>query len=173
MKTLCHPIALRCLLALLLMLQAPLAWGQDAPADSGQQTRTGLQLGGSLQFWLRHTSLNPGSLVDGEPAASSLDLSIRRYRLRLSGTAGEQLRYTLELGNNDVSHATAAASLPRLLDAYVDYQLSSKLAFGAGKQAWAGPARYAAPATTQALAYDIDFVAAPFVNVYDDILRRM
>ncbi len=132
-----------------------------------------INISGSMQFWLRYTDLNPGSQLFNRERSSATDLTIRRYRLKFSGRANDNLRYTLEFGNNDLTAFNAAGSSPHLLDAYVDYQFSKSLAIGAGKQSWAGPARYSAPSTTQALAYDIDFIAAPFVNVYDDILRRM
>lgn len=158
----------------LMVLLLPDGFGQEAEKQNGESEKQKLvNVSGSMQMWLRHTSLNPGSMVHNEEKAELWDMSIRRYRLKFSGKASEQLRYTLEFGNNDINYYAASNNMPHLLDAYLDYQINDHLALGAGKQSWAGLARYSAPATTQALAYDIDFVAAPFVNVYDDILRRM
>lgn len=158
----------------LTLLACSYAWAQDSSRIiDNKEKEQSLNISGSMQFWLRYTEMNPGSLVNNEPASAYWDISIRRYRLRFSGNASEKLRYTFEMGNNDQSFLNNNANLPHILDAYVDYQLTDWLGLGLGKQAWAGPSRYSAPSTTQALGYDIDFVGAPFVNLYDDILRRM
>ncbi|WP_224997319.1 porin [Cesiribacter sp. SM1] len=160
--------------ALVAVLWAPAAFGQEAVMLTKDSAKEKLvNVSGSMQFWLRYTELNPGSLVHQEARSEIWDMSIRRYRLKFSGKVTEQIRYTIEFGNNDVNYYASNNSMPHLLDAYIDYHINEHLAVGAGKQAWAGLARYAAPSTTQALAYDIDFVAAPFVNIYDDVLRRM
>jgi hypothetical protein len=162
------------LIALLALLRTPAAFSQEAVMLNKESAKEKLvNISGSMQFWLRYTELNPGSMVQNEVKTALWDASIRRYRLKFSGKATEKLRYTLEFGNNDLNYQNANSNMPHLLDAYIDYQINEHIAVGAGKQAWAGLARYAAPSTTQALAYDIDFVAAPFVNIYDDILRKM
>lgn len=162
-----------CLYLCLCLLGHSVYAQQPAAPDTVIDKKPLLQVGGSVQFWLRYTELNPGSVVEDKERTTFWDISIRRYRLRLHGNATEKLRYTLELGNNDLNVTKRDQQLPQLLDAYVDYQWHRHHGLGFGKQAWVGPARYAAPATMQALAYDIDFVAAPLVNVHDDILRRL
>lgn len=132
-----------------------------------------LKVSGSMQFWLRHTSLNPGSQINNSEESSVVDLSIRRYRIKFSGKAHEKLSYNFELGNNDLNYNNADRNTPHILDAYIDYQFHKNLAFGVGKHAWAGLSRYGAPSSTTALGHDLDFVAAPYVMIYDDILRRM
>lgn len=127
---------------------------------------------GSAQLWFRHTAMNPGSLVNQKPATELYDLSLRRFRFNLHGKASEKLRYNLTLGNNNVNYYTYKNLNVKLLDAYIDYQVTSYLGVGIGKQGWTGLSRYASPGTTNTLALDIDFVSIPLVIVYDDILRR-
>jgi hypothetical protein len=163
------------LLLLLLLATGPMALlAQQAPLEEQDPPKkeTALRMSGSLQLWLRYSELNPSSLVAGREESTVWDVFMRRYRLRATGRAGDKLRYTLELGNNDLSPASAARAMPHLLDAYADYQLTPFLALGTGKHAWGGPSRYSAPSTTQALGHDIDFIGAPLVNIHDDILRR-
>lgn len=160
------------LLLVMVIRSSPLISQNIEEKQVGQKEKL-VNVSGSMQFWMRYASLNPGSTFDDRPQDKVLDLSIRRYRLKFSGKANEQIRYSFELGNNDLSFHNAESSTPKLLEAYVDYQIHESLAFGIGKHAWTGLSRYAAPSSTQALAYDLDFVAAPYVNVYDDVLRRM
>lgn len=132
-----------------------------------------LSVNGNMQIWLRHTSLNPGSLVKDEPRSSLSDLSLRRYRLNFNGQLSDKLRVHFSMGNNNLNYYSLKQNYFRVLDAYVDYQLNESLGIGFGKNAWTGLSRYSAPATTQTLAYDINFAAIPFIEVHDDILRRL
>lgn len=127
---------------------------------------------GFAQLWFRHTAMNPGSLVNLEPTTELYDLSLRRFRLNLLGKASERLRYTLTLGNNNVNYYTYKDFNVKLLEAYVDYQVTSYLGLGIGKQGWTGLSRYASQGPANALALDISFVSIPLIIVYDDILRR-
>ena len=160
--------------AFLLLLQVTVL-GQTTreTTNSNQKEINAITISGSMQFWMRYVDLNPGSTIQGKQEDNVYDLSIRRYRLKFSGRATDKIGYSLEFGNNDLGASNYNNQLPRLLEANVEYELNRYLAFGLGKQAWTGLSRYAAPSTTQALAYDVDFVAAPFVNIYDDILRRI
>lgn len=160
------------LLLTMVIWSSPLI-GQDEGQKQAVQKEKLVNISGSMQFWMRYTSLNPGSTFNDQPQNNVFDLSIRRYRLKVSGKANEQISYSFELGNNDLSFHNEESSKPRLLEAYIDYRIHEVLAIGVGKHAWTGLSRYAAPSSTQALAYDLDFVAAPYVNVYDDFLRRM
>lgn len=161
------------MMALFLLLTGTSGFGQDGlKLVLDKEKDRDLNISGSMQFWVRYTSLNPGSKVLNEEVDAVWDLSIRRYRIKFNGKAHEKVRYHVEFGNNNLSYYTEN-SAPHLLDAFIDYQIHKNFALGIGKHAWSGLARYAAPSSTNALGYDIDFVAAPYVNVYDDILRRM
>jgi hypothetical protein len=132
-----------------------------------------IKFSGSAQFWARYTQLNPGSMVFKEEKNEMIDLSVRRYRIGLQGNASDNLRYVFVVGNNNLNYYTVDNINLHLLDAYVDYQITSFLGAGIGKNGWTGLSRYAAPSATQPLALDIDFVSIPLVNVYDDILRKL
>lgn len=131
-----------------------------------------VQVHGSVQMWLRYTQMNPGSLVFDEERTSLADLSIRRYRLNFSGKASDKLKYFFVLGNNNINYYSLKNASPKILDAYIDYQVNEHFGFGIGKNGWTGLSRYASPAAGQPLAFDIDFTPIPLVTIYDDILRR-
>ncbi|CAN5515009.1 hypothetical protein BH23BAC1_BH23BAC1_28610 [soil metagenome] len=131
-----------------------------------------INFNGSAQFWIRHTDMNPGSLVNNRLRSSMTDLSLRRYRLNFNGNADDKIRYVFVLGDNNWNYYTIKNPSIQILDAYIDFQINSHLGIGIGKQGWAGLSRYSAPGATQPLAFDIVFPAVPLVNVYDDILRK-
>ena len=131
-----------------------------------------LNFSGSAQFWLRHTDMNPGSLVNNELRPSLTDFSIRSFRLNMVGNAAERIRYVFVIGDNNWNYYTIKDPGIRILDAYVDFQVSRSFGIGIGKQGWNGLSRYSAPSASQPLALDIVFPAVPLVNVYDDILRK-
>lgn len=158
---------------LILLCGTAVAQTNQNAGESERKATNAVNISGSMQFWMRYTTLNPGSTIQGREEDHVYDLSIRRYRLKFSGQPTENIRYIIEFGNNDLSASNYNNQLPRLLEANVEYELNQHFAFGIGKQAWTGLSRYAAPSTTQALAYDPDFIAAPFVNIYDDVLRRI
>jgi len=101
----------------------------------------------ALQIWLRHTDLNPGSGISGKPATNATDLSIRRLRFGLSAVPFEKTFFRLNLGFNNLNQATKGNVKVEFLDVYAEYRPSRALELGAGKSAWTGLSRYAAPAT--------------------------
>ena len=163
------------LIGILLLLSgvSAVAQPEEVASDTTSKLVDAITISGSMQFWMRYTTLNPGSTIQGREEADLFDVSIRRFRLKFSGKPSANLRYTVEFGNNDLNSYNYSEQWPRLLEASVDYEINPYIAIGLGKQGWTGLSRYAAPSTTQAVAYDPDFIAAPFVNVYDDILRRI
>ncbi|MFY0606233.1 MAG: hypothetical protein JXR10_05930 [Cyclobacteriaceae bacterium] len=126
---------------------------------------------GGVQLWARYTHQNPGSLQGDKPSEYYFDGSLRRYRLGVKGTVSDQISYNLQVGHNNLNHLNSDKA-PKLLDAYVDFKISKNLALIAGKHAWTGLTRYAAPSTFSAMGTDINYHATPFLNVQDDFFRR-
>ena len=88
----------------------------------------------SGQFWARHSSLNPGSLVGGNLQSDAWDLSVRRYRMKLYGQWSPKTEFVLTLGNNNISQVNKNGGSPKLLDAYATFNWKKSLSFGAGKK---------------------------------------
>ena len=127
----------------------------------------------SLQFWFRHTDLNPGSGISGTPTTNATDLSIRRLRLGLFAVPFEKTFFRLNLGFNNLNQASKGNVNLEFLDVYAEYRPSRAFEFGAGKSAWTGLSRYSAPSTTRMLTYDLPIVALPNLNVTDNLLRNL
>ncbi len=131
-----------------------------------------IQFSGALQLWMRYTDLNPGSSIGANEFNDAFDISLRRYRLGFSGLLNKRITYNFTLGNNNLSRYQIDQA-PKVLDAYVSYQIAEWLIVTGGKHAWTGTSRYAAPSTLSALGSDINFSATPALNVHDDLLRKL
>jgi hypothetical protein len=139
----------------------------------GQNGERSVRMTGAVQFWLRHTELNPGSEVSGVSTTSALDVSIRRLRLGAWIEPFEKTHIRLNLGFNNLNRLTSGNVDLHLLDGYIEYRLSAALELGAGKSAWNGLSRFATPNPMALLAYDLPIVGLPTINVTDDLLRNL
>ncbi len=130
---------------------------------------------GNLEMWSRYTSLNPGSTINGEAENYAWDFSIRRYRLGVKGSATEHLRYHIQLGNNNLNPNDISKKdiPPKLLDAYIEYDVNKYLTLVAGKHAFVGLTRWASPSTFSGIGTDTNYAGTPFLNQQDDFFRRM
>ncbi|MFT6882378.1 MAG: hypothetical protein ACJAVY_001176 [Marinoscillum sp.] len=135
------------------------------------QEKSAPELYAGFQFWARYNHQNPGSTIGGEPSDHAVDISIRRYRFGVRGSLDENINYHFQLGNNNLSNLNPDKA-PKLLDAYIDWKLGDHISLVFGKHAWTGLSRYAAPSTFSAMGTDINFSAAPFLNIQDDFFRR-
>ncbi len=127
---------------------------------------------GGMQIWGRYTDLNPGSTIGSNEAINSLDFSIRRYRIGLKAQPYDYLSFNIQLGNNNLSRYQKDQP-PKLLDAYATWHINEHTKITAGKHAWTGLSRYAAPSTFGAISSDINYAATPSLNVHDDFFRRI
>lgn len=132
-----------------------------------------VKISGRIQTWLRFTELNPGSKVYETERSHLIDFSVRRYRINIEGNVDENIKYVIMLGNNNLSYWNRENIGVSLLEAYVDYQVNPHLGIGAGKHGWTGLSRYSASSSISPLVMDNEFISKPFINVYDDLLRRL
>jgi hypothetical protein len=139
---------------------------------SEKTNETFIGFSSSLQIWTRYTDLNPGSTINGESKNNAFEISIRRYRMQMYAQISAKTSFTFQIGNNDINYNTPV-NAPKILDAHVDHKFSKAFAFGIGKSGWTGLSRYASSGTTSMLDFDISFMATPFININDDLLRKM
>lgn len=149
-----------------------LAFAITFPFFSQSQDGKSIKYYGHFQIWTRYTALNPGSQMNGSTESNFWDVSIRRYRLGVRGSVNEKLRYSIQLGNNNLNYQSKDIA-PKLLDAYLDYDISKNITLALGKHPWTGLSRYAAPSTFSALSTDINYSATPFLNSQDDFFRKL
>lgn len=126
----------------------------------------------SAQFWGRYTDLNPGTTIQGNPETYGSDISIRRFRLMASGNINDRWFVKFQLGANNLNYLNRNQVL-RILDVEAFYKVNDWLDLGGGKTGYVGLSRYAAPATSSALAFDIPIFNLATVNISDDMIRRM
>lgn len=168
-------IAMRTLLLLILSIFISVINFQACAQDSLIQTKRypTHQFSGALQVWLRHTDTNPGTLVNSQPVTSLTDISVRRLRLKISGDLSSKLKYTIQVGENNINYLTGKEIRLRILDAYTEYQINETIFIGAGKSAWTGIARGSTPSTQKLLGLDLSTLATPTLNTEDDFLRTL
>ncbi len=124
------------------------------------------------QFWLRYLDHNPGSIFFGEPINRAADISIRRFRLGLSGQITPRLNFYFQMGLNNLNIRTDPSSRFALLDALAQYKVSSFLYLGIGKSLIRGLSRFSSPSTSTLVSGDIVLVALPGLVVFDDLIRK-
>lgn len=136
------------------------------------QPKEGVKIYGGMQIWGRYTNLNPGSTIGPNESENALDFSIRRYRIGIKAHPYDYLSFNLQLGNNNLSRFQKDQP-PKLLDAYATWHINDHTNLTAGKHAWTGLSRYAAPSTFSNISSDINYSATPSLNVHDDFFRRI
>ena len=124
------------------------------------------------QFWMRHTDLNPGSTIQGTHQSQTSDISVRRFRLRASTDVTDRWFVKFQFGINNLNYLNRRPQL-KILDVEAFYQVSDWLYIGGGKTAYIGLSRYAAPATSSTMGFDIPIFNLPTINISDDQLRKM
>ncbi len=124
------------------------------------------------QFWLRHTDMNPGTTINGEPTDQFTDISIRRLRIFSSMNLNDRWYFKLQIGCNNINHINSQTPL-RILDLETSYKFSDEFIIGGGKNGHVGLSRYASPSSFSALGFDLAFFAMPTVGVSDEILRKL
>lgn len=159
------------ILLITMLLTPVLVFGQNSwpSLTVGDQGR--LKFNASAQIWARYTELNPGSTIQGEARDYATDVSIRRFRVSLSGYVTDRWFVKFQLGTNNLNYLSNNSDL-RILDLEASYRFAKAFELGGGKNGYVGLSRYAAPANAGALGFDLAFFAMPTVGITDDILRK-
>jgi len=131
-----------------------------------------IKFGGYGQFWTRYTDLNPGSKIDESIVKKTSDLSLRRFRMKMTIVPLDKFSIVLQGGTTNLSNLSNQESSFDLLDAYGEYQYKTYFSFGAGRSSWKGLTRFASgPSST--LLYDVPFLTLGNVNRTDLTLRNL
>ncbi|MFY0650847.1 MAG: hypothetical protein JXQ96_02380 [Cyclobacteriaceae bacterium] len=143
-----------------------------AQSDSATKEGNRFKFLAAAQFWGRYTDLNPGTTIQGTPQSYVTDIAIRRFRFMAYGNINERWFVKFQFGANNLNYLNRNQVL-RILDVEAFYKVNNWLQLGGGKTGFVGLSRYAAPATSSALAHDIPIFNLPTVNISDDLIRRM
>jgi len=125
------------------------------------------------QFWGRVNDNNPGSLVNDQLVNFNSDISIRRFRLGLSGVPFKKTYFYIQFGANNINYLSSRGTSVDILDAHISYEFSKAFSLGTGKSAWNGLSRFTAPSTSKSMTGDINFLALPTLDSTDDLIRKL
>lgn len=157
------PGAIAVLVAMLMIFPHPLM------ANDGDDQK--VKLTGYVQFWLRHTALNPGSFDANDEISRITDFSLRRYRFKVSVPVSTKSSMAIVVGNNNVN--ANSTHLVEMLDAYYTHRLSDNIRLGFGKVGTQGPLRYSAPPSSSNLTFDIPIYQLLTLNKWDQKSRKL
>lgn len=145
----------------------PLVFSLDESGKSYIAFRT------NAQIWTRFTDNNPGTKVYNELEPSTFDISVRRFRFKTSGSFDAKLYWDFQIGMNNLNYLSSNNPPVSLLDLSASYKFNKALFIGAGKAAWVGPSRMAAPSTSKLMVYDVTLAGISTINVFDQLLRKL
>jgi len=175
--------------ALVLIFFSSRLYGQDAavnPLEKGfvynltDDGKYSIKLGGSLEFWSRYTSLNPGTKdFSGKAIANDFDFVLRRI---LSSTSFRLDRFlffsSIGLGtqalNASVSPYTTAKPSVYVYDIFGYYEVvPQKLKIGYGLSLYRGLARYSSASATRTIGADVPMLGGTDVITTDQTARHL
>lgn len=131
------------------------------------------------QTWLRYNQSNPGTTVQGEPAAHTFDIGLRRTRVQLFSQVTDRTFLYMQFGQNNFNFQTQNAGSRKGVaffhDAYGEYRFSraNQLKVGAGLTAVNGLSRFTQPSIGTLLALDAPVFAQATVDQTDQFSRKL
>ncbi|MCG1035850.1 porin [Polaribacter sargassicola] len=124
------------------------------------------------QFWLRYSSLNEGSLINGEATNSYADVSMRRLRIPITSQVTPKLYFYSIFGGNNYNYQDGSFPV-EILDLYAEYAFDKKLEVGFGKSGWQGLSRYNVRSSKSLMGLDSPLFVLTTVNKNDHIGRLL
>ncbi|MGB0776390.1 MAG: porin [Flavobacteriaceae bacterium] len=130
-----------------------------------------IQFGVYAQLWLRHTDLNPGTLIRREPHNQVTDVSVRRLRIAAKAKISNEVYFFLSLGGNNYNQRNDKQSPIGLLDLYAEYRPNDLFQIGLGKSSWQGLSRWNIRSAKTQLSLDSPLFIFTTLNKSDDLGR--
>ncbi len=126
------------------------------------------------QFWLRNTSMNPGTTINGFAKNNYTDIGIRRARLQAFGQIADRVFIYSQIGMNNFNFLSDRKAGFFIHDINGDYEVvRKKLFIGTGLTAWNGLARFSAPSVGTILGVDAPLFEQNTNDVTDQFLRKL
>lgn len=125
------------------------------------------------QMWLRHSDLNPGTLINNTAANSYSDIGIRRIRFSAFGQLTDRLYFYTQFGQNNFNFLSKRYTGAFIHDAITEYKLAPQVQLGLGLTGWSGLSRYASPAVGSLLAIDAPLYQQATNGFTDQFLRKL
>jgi hypothetical protein len=133
------------------------------------------------QTWVRFNDSNPGTLVNGKPAANTTDFGLRRTRIQLIGQITPRALLYMQFGQNNFNYLSASAGNRKLQaffhDALGQYRVVNKganyLDLGAGLTIMNGLSRFSQPSVGTIMSLDVPVFAQATVDQTDEFSRKL
>lgn len=143
--------------------------------DSSQYVKLSMM----AQFWARYNESNPGTVQQGEPAATTFDIGIRRARIQCYAQITERASLFLHYGFNNYNTNFAIGGNRRLQaffhDVFGEYRVSERneLKLGMGLTFVNGLSRFSQPAVIAIATTDIPVFGQATVEQIDVFGRKL
>ncbi|NQV54156.1 MAG: hypothetical protein HQ500_13300 [Flavobacteriales bacterium] len=129
---------------------------------------------GLNQVWLRHTELNQGSTLFGDPVENITDIGIRRLRFQVIAQLTDRVFFYAQFGHNNFSFLQPRYTGSFFHDAITELKLHEQhLSLGAGLTGWSGLSRYASPSIGSMLTLDAPLYQQATNGQNDQFLRKL
>lgn len=132
------------------------------------------------QTWVRFNQSNPGTLVESEAKANTLDIGLRRTRFQILGQLSERAFFYVQMGMNNFNSQFNSNLANRkqaffIHDALCEYKLSKKnqLKIGGGLTIANGLSRFSNPSITSIMTTDVPVFAQATVDQTDEFSRKL
>lgn len=131
------------------------------------------------QTWLRYNESNPGTTVQGEAAARTFDIGLRRTRIQLFGQISDRAFLYFQFGQNNFNINSQIAGNRKVAaffhDALGEYRVSkgNQLKLGGGLTIANGLSRFSQPSIGTLLALDAPVFAQATVDQTDMFSRKL
>lgn len=126
------------------------------------------------QVWVRNTSMNPGTTINGYAKDNYTDIGIRRARLQAYGQIADRVFIYTQIGMNNFNFLSDRKAGFFIHDVTGEYEVArKKLSLGGGLTAWNGLSRYAAPAVGSIMGLDAPLFEQTTNDVTDQFLRKL
>lgn len=131
------------------------------------------------QTWLRYNESNPGTTVQGEAAAHTFDIGLRRTRIQLFGQISDRAFLYFQFGQNNFNFSSQIAGNRKVAaffhDAVGEYRVSNsnQLKLGAGLTITNGLSRFSQPSIGTLLALDAPVFGQATVDQTDLFSRKL
>ena len=158
----------------MLALCGGFVFGQDSTQTVKSPNLKSLKVSFLNQTWMRYSELNPGTTIDGDPAADAFDVGLRRTRLSAFGEIYPKTYVFLQVGMNNFNSLSKREQGLFVHDAVVSYRvLNNNHSLGAGLTAWGGFSRFSSPSVGSILGVDAPLFAQATNGATDQFLRKL
>jgi len=132
-----------------------------------------------VQPWLRFNQSNPGTTVLDEPAASTVDIGLRRARIVVQAQVTERAYLYMQFGMNNFNSMVSQGGNRKLQaflhDFFAEYRVTphNELKIGGGLTITNGLSRFSQPSIGSIMSTDVPVMLQTTVDQIDEFSRKL